>query len=274
MSAPDPASREALRERGRAVGRALDAEGFDAQVEGLRRDFDPDLADLYVETFFGRVLARPALDLATRQLVTVAALARQGSPPELEWHLAGALRIGVPKEALREALIMVIPYCGWTAGLRALRVLRAVVLALNPDAPHPLLGAVPVTGEAMDRARLHALGRRNATTVNAAFPKVEATLDAIDADLAPTLLESAYAQVYGRPGLDLRGRELVSVALLAVGEQLPQLKYHITGALNAGATEAEVKEVLLQMGLLAGWPTVLNGLTVWKDVVERRAQAR
>lgn len=64
------------------------------------------------------------------------------------------------------------------------------------------------------------------------------------------------------------------MALLTMAEQAPQLKYHITGALNAGATAAEVKEVIIQMGLLAGWPTTLNGLAAWKEVIDRRDAPR
>ena len=216
MSSPIDPTREELRARGQAAGRALAGPAFDALVEQVRSEFDADLADLLVETFFGRVMARPALDLPTRQLVTVAALATLGSPPQLAWHIDAALNVGVTKEALRER------------------------------------------------------GRANALKVNAAFPKVEAGLNEIDPDMAPLLLESAYGQVYGRPGLELRRREFVSVALLTVAEQPAQLKYHITGALNAGGTPDEIKEVIIQMGLLRGWPTTLNGLTAWKEVMDRR----
>lgn len=269
MSSPTDPTREELRARGQAAGRALAGPAFDALVEQVRGEFDADLADLLVETFFGRVMARPALDLPTRQLVTVAALATLGSPPQLAWHIDAALNVGVTKEALREALIMVVPYSGWSFGLNGLRVFREVVQAREPGVP-PTLGETAAAPDGADRATLRERGRANALKVNAAFPKVEAGLNEIDPDIAPLLLESAYGQVYGRPGLELRRREFVSVALLTVAEQPAQLKYHITGALNAGGTPDEIKEVIIQMGLLRGWPTTLNGLTAWKEVMDRR----
>jgi len=92
-------------------------------------------------------------------------------------------------------------------------------------------------------------------------------------DVAPDMhryvFEFAYGDIYSRPGLDLRSRELATVAALtALGHQ-PQLKSHIEAALNAGWTRKEIVEVIMQMAVYAGFPAALNGLTTAKEVFMR-----
>jgi alkylhydroperoxidase/carboxymuconolactone decarboxylase family protein YurZ len=62
-------------------------------------------------------------------------------------------------------------------------------------------------------------------------------------DLGRYLVEFAYGDLYARPGLSLRRRELAAVAALAaLGNATPQLRFHAQGARNAGAMEPEINE--------------------------------
>ena len=90
-------------------------------------------------------------------------------------------------------------------------------------------------------------------------------------DLARYVIEFGFGDVYSRPGLDLRTRELATVAgLAALGHAQPQLKVHVNGALNVGCTPAEVIEVIIQMGLYAGFPAALNAAFTAKQVFAER----
>ena len=90
-------------------------------------------------------------------------------------------------------------------------------------------------------------------------------------DFATYLIEFPFGDVYSRPGLDLKTRELAVVAALtAMGNAAPQLKVHIHGALNVGASQQEVLEIIIQMAVYAGFPAALNGLFVAKDVFQER----
>lgn len=94
-------------------------------------------------------------------------------------------------------------------------------------------------------------------------------------DLAPELsdwvIDFAYGEVVSRPQLDLRTRELATVAALtALGNAPPQLRAHIKGALNAGCTPREVLEVVLQMSVYAGFPAALNGVAAVREVFTER----
>jgi 4-carboxymuconolactone decarboxylase len=97
--------------------------------------------------------------------------------------------------------------------------------------------------------------------------KVVDSLADIAPDFARLLIEFPFGDIYSRPGLDLKSREIAVVAALAaLGNAAPQLKVHIHGALNVGCTRGEVVEVLMQMAVYAGFPAALNGLFCAKEV--------
>ena len=90
-------------------------------------------------------------------------------------------------------------------------------------------------------------------------------------DLARYVIEFGFGDVYSRPGLDLRTRELATVAgLAALGHAQPQLKVHVNGARNVGCTPAEVVEVIIQMALYAGFPAGVNAAFTAKQVFAER----
>jgi 4-carboxymuconolactone decarboxylase len=90
-------------------------------------------------------------------------------------------------------------------------------------------------------------------------------------DLAKYLIEFPFGDIYSRPGLDLRTRELVTIAALtALGNAAPQLKVHIHAALNVGCNREEIVETILQMCVYAGFPAALNGMFLAKEVFGER----
>ena len=73
------------------------------------------------------------------------------------------------------------------------------------------------------------------------------------------MVEFPFGDIFSRPGLDLRTRELITIAALtAMGHAAPQLKAHIQLAVQAGCTRQEITEI--QMSVYAGFPAALNGL--------------
>lgn len=93
------------------------------------------------------------------------------------------------------------------------------------------------------------------------------SLQDIAPDFARYLLEFPFGDIYSRPGLDLRSREIATIAALtALGNAAPQLKVHIGAALHVGLTQDEIVEVIMQMAVYAGFPAALNGLFAAKEV--------
>lgn len=101
--------------------------------------------------------------------------------------------------------------------------------------------------------------------------RVVQALEWIAPDFAKVLIEFPFGDIYSRPALDLKSREIATVAALcAMGNAAPQLKVHIHGALNVGCSPKEVVEVLMQMAVYAGFPAALNGLFAAQEVFNER----
>jgi 4-carboxymuconolactone decarboxylase len=86
------------------------------------------------------------------------------------------------------------------------------------------------------------------------------------------VLEFPFGDIYSRPGLDLRAREIATIAALtALGNASPQLKVHIEAGLNVGLSRDEITEVIMQMAVYAGFPAAVNGLFAAKEIFALRA---
>ncbi len=93
-------------------------------------------------------------------------------------------------------------------------------------------------------------------------------------DFARYLIEFPFGDIYARPGLDLKSREIAVVAALtALGNASPQLKVHIAAALHVGCTREEIVEVIMQMAVYAGFPAALNGLFAAREVFAVHTEA-
>tara|TARA_Y100001980_G_C14197356_1_gene62248 strand:+ start:132 stop:518 length:387 start_codon:yes stop_codon:yes gene_type:complete len=101
--------------------------------------------------------------------------------------------------------------------------------------------------------------------------RVVESLSGIAPDFARYLVEFPFGDIYSRPGLDLKSREIAVVAALtALGNAAPQLRVHVHGALNVGVSRTEIVETMMQMAVYAGFPAALNGLAVAREVFEQR----
>ncbi len=82
------------------------------------------------------------------------------------------------------------------------------------------------------------------------------------------ITRNAWGDVWQRPGLDQKTRSLITVAFLtALGKQ-HELRGHVRGALNNGATAAEIQEVLLHASIYCGLPAAVDAFRTAAEVVE------
>ena len=96
---------------------------------------------------------------------------------------------------------------------------------------------------------------------------VIASLADIAPDFARYIIEFPFGDIYSRPSLDLRSREIATIAALtAMGNARPQLKVHIQAGLHVGLSRDEIVETIMQMAVYAGFPAALNGLFAAKEV--------
>jgi 4-carboxymuconolactone decarboxylase len=101
--------------------------------------------------------------------------------------------------------------------------------------------------------------------------RVIESLKDVAPDLGRYVVEFAYGEIYQRPVLDLRQRQLITIsALTTLGGAEPQLEVHINAALNVGLTAREIVEATLHCIPYTGFPRVLNAILVAKRVFEER----
>lgn len=90
-------------------------------------------------------------------------------------------------------------------------------------------------------------------------------------DLARFTIEFGYGDVWSRPGLTPRQRQIATIAALAaLGNAAPQLRFHIGGALNVGCTRREIVETFIHTTVYAGFPAALNALSAARAVFAER----
>ncbi len=78
----------------------------------------------------------------------------------------------------------------------------------------------------------------------------------------------AWGETWQRDGLDLRTRSLVTVAMLIGQGNQHELKAHVRGALNNGATVREIQEVLLHSSVYRGFPAAVDAFRAAAEVID------
>ncbi len=107
------------------------------------------------------------------------------------------------------------------------------------------------------------LSRLDPRIVNA----FEAEFEEIMPDLAKYTIEYGYGDIYSRPGLDLKSRQVATIAAVAaLGTSPILLRFHINAGLNVGLTKREIMEVMILISVYAGFPAALNGASAAKEV--------
>jgi 4-carboxymuconolactone decarboxylase len=213
--------------------------------------FLPDLSRMVVEHVFGDVLSRPGLDLKQREIAIVAALTALGSVrPALKFHIHGMLNVGCTPQEVVETILNAVVYAGFPAAQDGITIAREVFKERN-------LEFKPVSSR--PEGDRYQLGIRNLQQTEGDRVKTIATRFAnLAPDLPRLIVEFARGEIWNRRGLSLKSRELATIAMVtALGNQPNSIQAHVEGALRAGATETEIKEVVMQMTVYTGYPKTL-----------------
>ena len=107
---------------------------------------------------------------------------------------------------------------------------------------------------------------RRAVLGDAHVDKVETNKTDFDTDFQDYITNSAWGAVWSRPGLTKRERSLITIALLAALGHEEELAMHIRATKNTGATEDDVKEVLLHTAVYAGVPVANGAIKIAKEI--------
>ena len=114
------------------------------------------------------------------------------------------------------------------------------------------------------------MATRRSVLGDAHVDKAEAGKTDFDKDFQEYITSNAWGAVWSRPGLTKRERSLVTIALLAALGHDEELAMHIKATKNTGATEDDVKEVLLQTAVYAGVPVANNAIKIAKEIFKSK----
>lgn len=126
--------------------------------------------------------------------------------------------------------------------------------------------------ETMQRQQRFEQGKKVLEAIDGtAGMKVIDALGDVSPELGNQVVSWAFGEIYSRPGLEPRDRQLVTLGMLtALGGCEPQLDVHINAALNVGLTPPQIIEALLHSAVYCGFPRALNATFTAKKVFEER----
>lgn len=231
-------------------------------IDAALKQIDEEFAEITIELIFNTNYGRSQLDLKTRELCTIAMLICLGKTEELNLHLTVAMRVGWKVEELRELILLCVIPAGWPPTADALRFLvtwceRNTV----PVPPGKKLRKDYATTDWYQSGKAKCAKLYGEKIWNEYLRRIAA----VDPVLAEKTLPELYGKLLSRDTIDDKTRELCFVAATGAMRSKSMLKMHISGALNSGATAAEVKEALYHIGSYAGLGASLEAIDVYLD---------
>jgi len=179
---------------------------------------------------------RTLLDEETRAIVRISAAIAAGGEAAVRRELEAGERVA-SAAVIDEVVLQSYLFAGFPRALNAARAWRAI----HPPAPTGV--TEPATGDRVERWRTR--GEETCRIVyGGSYQKLRDNVRTLHPDLDEWMIVDGYGKILGRPGLDLKRRELAVVAACAATGQQRQLHSHLHGALNAGATDSEISATL------------------------------
>jgi 4-carboxymuconolactone decarboxylase len=173
-----------------------------------------------------------------------------------------AARHSADATAVEEVILQSHLFVGFPDALNALGAWREVAGLPAPAASGEDPGEWEARGEAVCEA-----------VYGANYRKLRENVRALHPDFEGWMVAGGYGRVIGRPGLDLETRELCIAALLAVWNVPRQLHSHLRGALNAGATVADVDEAVDVACAFLSADAVPRVRALWAEIRAKAAGA-
>jgi 4-carboxymuconolactone decarboxylase len=224
---------------------------------------DPELIEVFDNFAFDEVPGRDGLDPRTRLMVQLAALIGCQALTAYRVMLGAALANGVTPVEAREIVYQAVPYAGMGRAYDFLHATNDVLAGRGVRLP--LEGqstTTPATRAAAGRAvQGEIVGADRVDRMYASAPDDELHFQQF-------LSANCFGDHIARAGIDLRTRELLTVALLAsLGGCDPQVRAHVAANLNVGNGRPELIGVITALLPFIGYPRALNALAAVNEVV-------
>ena len=120
----------------------------------------------------------------------------------------------------------------------------------------------------MDDQHRSGLEMRTAVMGAAFVERAYADADPFAREFQDLVTRNAWGAVWSRDGLDLRTRSLVTLGMLIALGRSQEIKGHVRGALNNGASRGEIREVLFHSSVYCGFPLAVDAFRSIKEVFD------
>ncbi len=107
---------------------------------------------------------------------------------------------------------------------------------------------------------------RRAVLGDAHVDRAEANQTDFDADFQRFITETAWGNVWARPGLERKTRHMLTITMLACLGKENELAMHLRATPNTGISRDEIKEIFLQVAVYAGVPSANAAFAIAKKV--------
>ncbi|MFF3372225.1 carboxymuconolactone decarboxylase family protein [Streptomyces sp. NPDC002680] len=236
------------------------------------------------------VWSRPGLDLRTRSFLTLAALTALGHVRQLRRHVNSALNLGITPDEIHELFLHVGNYAGLPTWENAMPVAREVFVlrGILPAGDGVTVDPKP----AMTREERRAARDRIVAALN--LGRVGRGADApvlkglpggltnwsmgegtpLPKDIVDLAADHGFGEIWGRPGLEIRIRSLITLAVLQVLYETNEMQIHMNNALNIGISAEELCEALFHVGLYGGYSGWHSAALIADDVFAQHATAQ
>ncbi len=95
--------------------------------------------------------------------------------------------------------------------------------------------------------------------------KSMASADSFSLPMQELSTEYCWGHVWTRPGLALRDRSLINIAMISALNRPNELKLHVKAALNNGLSREEIREVILQVAVYCGVPAGIDSTRIARE---------
>jgi 4-carboxymuconolactone decarboxylase len=256
------------RAAGQDVQRTL--RGGDIDVDAVAAATEQRLGALgsFVLDFaLGDVWTRPGLSRRDRSLVVITILATLNQLNQLKVHVQGGINHGLTRTEIEEIFVQLSGYAGFPRAIDAMTTAHASlaemqgVERLEPSPP----------AERKDDEQRSADAREVLARLGTNQPPGGVGVDM--GSFAGPAGRFAFGELWAREQLTRRERSLVVCTTLTTQDKPAELRFHLQGALNHGATIAELEELMATVVAYVGFPTAVAGFRALREVEARQPTA-
>jgi len=225
-------------------------------IEGTCPDFMTVVTESHL---FGEIWSRSLLSLRDRCMITIAVLTALRFGNELRAHMRFALNLGLSLDEVLEITMQSANYTCWGAGLEAARAAMDVFTSEQKET-HPKYSSSELRERGSNIIRQLRGDREKDDLLTAIGQGCPDFLEVITT-------EHLFGEVWARPGLELRERCMIALAILVARRFDAELKTHMQYALNIGLSREEILEVILHTANYTCWGAGVEAIKASKEIL-------